>query len=69
MYKSHNALFPEPFGLQPVLHQVQSDPIPHMVVDVRDKRSTEQRTLPPQYDQAVPIPGIDTPPSALNDTD
>ena len=57
VYKSYAVLFPEPVGLQPVLRQVQTDPIPHIVVDVRDKRSTEQHSLPPEYDQAIPIPG------------
>ena len=40
-----------------------------MVVDVRDKRSIEQRTLPPQYDQAIPIPGNNILPAALLHTD
>ncbi|DBA76812.1 TPA: hypothetical protein ACH3X2_008831 [Trebouxia sp. C0005] len=35
---------------------VQTDPIPHIVVDIRDKHSTQQQPLPPQYDQALAIP-------------
>lgn len=37
--------------------QVQKDPIPHVVIDVRDKQVAEQHPLPTQLGKVVAIPG------------
>lgn len=38
--------------------QVQKDPIPHAVVDVREKQVVEQQPLPAQLGKVVAIPGM-----------
>ena len=40
------------------MFQVQKDPIPHVVIDVRDKQAAEQHPLPSQFSKAVAIPGM-----------
>ena len=37
--------------------QVQKDPIPHVVIDVRDKQVAQQHPLPTQLGKVVAIPG------------
>ena len=41
-----------------LLVQVQTDPIPHVVIDVRDKQVAEQHPLPSQLGRVVAIPGM-----------
>lgn len=41
-----------------VLLQVQTEPIPHVVIDIRDKQIAEQQPLPSQLGKAAAIPGM-----------